>query len=132
MTYDTPLNPLYAPFAEAARARRVPFHVSTTRRGCFLHLHLTDGPTLELGDDGVGGAAATKPGGTTGFTLQRTLPGGHVNRIYDSTPTGPHHANGTNPAPLLAVLDRFLPPPPAPKAPRKARHSLLRSLLRFP
>ncbi|MFC8449512.1 hypothetical protein [Kitasatospora sp. NPDC057223] len=128
MTYATPLNPAYTPFAEVARFRGVAFHVGANRHGYFLCLHLPDGPTLELGGDGVGGAAAQKPGGATGFTLRRALPDGQVNRIYDSTLLGPHHANGTNPAPLLAILDRFLPPPPPlpPSTPRTARQGLLR------
>ncbi|MEU8919532.1 hypothetical protein AB0D10_01175 [Kitasatospora sp. NPDC048545] len=131
MPYPIILNPAYTPFAETARSRGVAFHLSSRRHTAVLHLHLPDGSTLELGDDGVGGAAATKPGGTTGFTLRRTLPGGCVHHVYDSTLTGPQHANGTDPAPLLATLDRFLPPVPSPPARRAARRGLLRRLLRF-
>ncbi|MFE2346146.1 hypothetical protein [Kitasatospora cineracea] len=129
MPYDTYLSAAYTPFVELARSRGVVSHVSITRRGAFLHLHVPDGPPLELGDDGVGGAAAQRPGGTTGYTLRRTFSNGRVNHLYDSTLTGPHHANGTNPAPLLMVLTRFLPPPPTPTTPRKARRGLLRRLL---
>ncbi|MEU5388722.1 hypothetical protein [Kitasatospora cineracea] len=125
------LNPAYEPITTLARTRGTAFHLATRRYSAVLHLHLADGSTLEIGDDGVGGAAAQKPSGTTGFTILRTLPGGHRSPIYDSTMLGPDHANGANPAPLLAALDRLLPPAPTPRPRHKARQGLLRRLLRL-
>ncbi|MCX4749253.1 hypothetical protein OG455_27735 [Kitasatospora sp. NBC_01287] len=131
MPHPILLNVNYTPLAEIARSRGVAFHLAARRNTAVLHLHPDDGSTLEIGDDGIGGAAAQRPSGTTGWTLTRTLPNGHVHHIYDSTLLGPRHANGTATAPLLATLDRFLPPPPPPTGHRAARKGLLRRLLRL-
>ncbi|GAA1161775.1 hypothetical protein F4556_005073 [Kitasatospora gansuensis] len=125
------LAPWYSPIVDLARHRGVTFHIATSRQHASLHLHLPDGSLLAITDDGVGGATARKPSGTTGWKAIRTLPTGHRTALYDSTLLGRYHHLGTDPDPLLGVLARYLPPPPAMPDPRTRRSHLLRRLLRL-
>ncbi|MDY0811427.1 hypothetical protein [Kitasatospora purpeofusca] len=129
---DTPvLAPSYSPITELARHRGVTFHIASRRQHASLLLHLPDGSLLDITDDGVGGATARKPSGATGWKAARILPTGHYTPLYDSTLLGRYHHLGTDPDPLLAVLARYLPPPPAMPDPRTRRSHLLRRLLRL-
>ncbi|MFF8769046.1 hypothetical protein [Kitasatospora sp. NPDC015120] len=129
---DTPvLAPWYSPITELARHRGVTFHIASRRQHASLHLHLPDGSLLDITDDGIGGATARKPSGATGWKVTRTLPTGHHAPLYDSTLLGHYHHLGTAPDPLLAVLARYLPPPPSMPAARTGRSHLLRRLLRL-
>nr|BEK65675.1 hypothetical protein KPHV_29020 [Kitasatospora purpeofusca] len=123
------LAPAYHPIAELARHRGVSFHLAIRGRTPGLHLHLPDRSTISITDDGIGGAAARKPGGSTGWTVTRTLATGQHTTVYDSTILGPDHHRGTDTGPLLDVLDRYLPPAPHPRPATARRYGLLRRLL---
>ncbi|MEU3566888.1 hypothetical protein AB0E96_00435 [Kitasatospora sp. NPDC036755] len=129
---DTPtLADTYQPITDLARQYGIPFHLAANSRHASLHLHLPDGALLAVTDDGVGGAAARKPSGATGWQITRTLPTGQRAVIYDSTLLGDHHRLGVNPSPVLGAIARYLPPPPSPKPTRTRRRGLLTRLLRL-
>ncbi|MFD4394380.1 hypothetical protein [Kitasatospora sp. NPDC058478] len=124
------LAPAYRPITELARRHGIPFHLATRGRPS-LHLHLPDRSLLAVTDDGIGGAAARKPSGATGWAVTRTLATGQRATVYDSTLTGRYHHLGTDPGPLLGALARYLPPTPSPKPTRARRRGLLHRLLRL-
>ncbi|MFJ8430399.1 hypothetical protein ACIQ9P_03745 [Kitasatospora sp. NPDC094019] len=125
------LAPAYHPIADLARHRSVSFHLAIHGRTPGLHLHLPDRSTISITDDGIGGAAARKPSGSTGWTVTRTLATGQHATVYDSTIFGPHHHLGTDIDPVLGVLHRYLPPAPSPRPASARRSSLLSRLLRL-
>ncbi|KDN85719.1 hypothetical protein [Kitasatospora cheerisanensis] len=131
MTVDPILPARYTPILDLARRRGTPFHVTTHDGHGYLHLHLPDGTHLTITDDGVGGATARKPGGATGWQITHVTPGVQAAAVYNSTLLGRYHHLGTDPRPLLRVLNRYLPPPDPQPTPRRHRTGLLRRLLRL-